>query len=333
MVSPAAVGTRGEAGRFPRLLSLLDRRAPLVVQTHDFPDLDAVASAWGLASLFDRLGIEACPCYQGAIRSRSLARLISELDIDLARCPAFGPATQIIVVDGSPSNGNVGLVEGSLLGVIDHHRGDEGPQAPFVDIEPELASCSTLIQEYWRDSGETLPRDLATALLAGIQSDTDFLSRRASDRDFAAYSALFTAGDFDLASRIVRTSLDLRELDLVIKALAGAETRNGTFFAWLPGSCGQEVLAILAEFVLRTEELKVTVVAECGEEGEGLDGVHVSVRSKDAKLSAFSIIKRALDGIGACGGHSHAAGGFIPQAAFPGLEILKERFFASSITT
>ena len=322
MAEPGAEG----GAAFARLAALLDKDRPVLVQTHDYPDIDAVASAWGLAGLLGRRGFAAECSYRGKIRARSLSRLVAELGLPLLEEPtplAGAAARQIVVVDGSPANGNVSLYEGELVGVIDHHCKSAEPEAPFVDLRPQLASCSAIVQGYWAGAGEALPRDLATALLAGIQSDTDFLSRRASQEDFAAYSALFAAGDFEKASRIVRTVLDLRELGLVVRALESSELREGLLWACLPGPSGQEVLAVLAEFVLRTEEIRAAVVMERGE-----GGVHLSVRSKDPALSAFALVRSALEGLGAGGGHSHSAGGFVPDAAFPGEGRLRERFFA-----
>jgi nanoRNase/pAp phosphatase (c-di-AMP/oligoRNAs hydrolase) len=313
-----------------RLIAILDSGRPVIVQTHDWPDLDAVASAWGLALLLRRRGFPTLVCHRGRIRSRSLSRLVSELRIELCDNLGTDRQAQIVVVDGSPANGNVELFPGCLVGVIDHHRREREPEALFVDIRPELASCSTLIHGYWSEAGEPLPRDLGTALIAGIQSDTDFLARSASACDFAAYTALFGQGDFALASQIVRTAFDLRELDLIVKALAGAVSRQGLFFGWLSGPCGQEVLGVLADFVLRAEELDLVVIAEFDEGGPDCEGVHISARSKNPALSAFSVVTRALEGIGSGGGHSHSAGGFVPRSTFPGTEALRERFLAQS---
>ncbi|MBL8968410.1 MAG: DHH family phosphoesterase [Spirochaetaceae bacterium] len=336
----AAGGASGAEPRFARLAALLSGGGPVLVQTHDYPDSAAGAAAWGLVELLGRRGVAAEIGYRGEIRSRSLARLLAELAIpirDLSRAggsEADAPGRRVVVVDGSPSNGNVSLVPGGLVGVVDHHCKVGEPLAPFVDVRPGLASCSSIIQGYWAETGEPMPRPIATALLAGIQSDTDFLSRRASPEDFAAYAELFAAGDFEKASRIVRTVLDLGELELVTRALDEAEIRDGLLWACLPGPCGQEVLAVLAEFVLRTEELRAAVVAELdapgphAPDGAGARGVHLSVRSKDPALSAFSLVRAALEGIGAGGGHSHSAGGFVPAASFPGEAALRERFFA-----
>lgn len=328
--SPGQAPTTDKGTALSSLLRVLDSSRPVVVQTHDYPDIDAVASAWSLARLLERRGFRAQTGYRGEIRSRSLSRLVDELGVGLRSSLPELNDSQILVVDGSPTNGNVSLLPGELCGVIDHHCRSVDPSAPFLDLRPELAACSTIIAGYWLESRAQIPRDLATALLAGIQSDTDFLSRRASPEDFAVYAALFTAGDFELASRIVRTVLDLGELKLISGALEHATIRDGLLWAWIPGPCGQEALAVLAEFVLRVEELKAAVVVEQDRTTSEGSGVHLSVRSKDPAFSAFDLVRMVLVGMGTGGGHSHSAGGFIPDSAFPGEEELRDRFFAAA---
>lgn len=313
------------ADRFPALAGLLEARRPVAVQTHDYPDIDAVASAWGLASLLRRRGFSAACRYRGELRSRSLRSLIYELDIDLAPVSEGEPELQVIVVDGSPANGNVSLAAGELVAVIDHHCESGAVSTPFLDLRPELASCSTMIRGYWEEAGWLPPRGIATALLAGIQSDTDFLSRSCSDADFAAYASLYREGDWELASRVVRTALDLRELGLIVAALGKAEVRDGLLFAFMRGPCGQEALAVLAEFALRAAELSAAVVAQ---EDEG--AIHVSVRSKSETVSAFGLVRAALGGIGSGGGHAHSAGGVVPMGSEQGEDALRERFFKAA---
>jgi len=310
---------------FRALLSLLEARRPVVVQTHDYPDIDAVASAWGLAELLRLRGYSAESCYVGELRSRSLKTLIAELGIELRPAQGLGSGPQVLVVDGSPANGNVSLAGGELVGVIDHHCKIGETEVPFLDLRPELAACSTMIRGYWEESGSVPPRGIATALLAGIQSDTDFLSSRCSDEDFAAYSALYRQGDWELASRIVRTVLDLRELGLVVSAIEDSIVREGLLFAFIREPCGQEALGVVAEFALRAEELAVAVVA-VRDEG----GVHVSVRSKRSAISAFGLVRSALAGLGSGGGHAHSAGGLVPTGSDPGVEALRERFFLAA---
>jgi nanoRNase/pAp phosphatase (c-di-AMP/oligoRNAs hydrolase) len=313
------------ADPFRSLLASLGARRPVAVQTHDYPDIDAAASAWGLARLLALRGIQA-PCgYRGELRSRSLRNLVARLGIELVPAEGFDPLALIVVVDGSPGNGNVSMGGRELAAVVDHHCKAGEANAPFVDLRPELAACSTMIRGYWAEAGEAVPRDISTALLAGIQSDTDFLSRRCSDEDFSAYAALYRSGDWEMASRIVRTTLDLRELGLVASALEEAVSRDGVLFAFIRESCGQEALSVLAEFALRAEELSAAVAVE-----KDPSGVHLSVRTKGEAVSAFSLVRAALEGIGGGGGHAHSAGGFVPAASDPGEKALRERFFLAA---
>ena len=100
--------------------------------------------------------------------------------------------------------------------------------------------------------------------------------------------------------------------------------RDGLLFAFMGGPCGQEALAVLAEFALRVEELSAAVVAERDE-----SGVRFSARSKSSELSAFALVRRALAGLGSGGGHSHSAGGFVPAAADPGEDCASRKIFPS----
>jgi nanoRNase/pAp phosphatase (c-di-AMP/oligoRNAs hydrolase) len=313
------------ADRYPDLISRLEPKRPVAVQTHDYPDIDAVGSAWGLSCLLRRNGFSAFCVYRGELRSRSLNHLIENLGIDIAPVAQLSPELQIIVVDGSPGNGNVTLAAGDLVAVIDHHCKSGDVSAPFLDLRPEIASCSTMIRGYWVEAGGEPPRNVATALLAGIQSDTDFLSRRCSDEDFEAFAALYHTGDWELASRVVRTVLDLRELGLIVSAIGRAVIRDGLLFAFVRGPCAQEALAVLAEFALRTEELSAAVVAEKDD-----SGVHISIRSQNAAISAFTLVTAALAGLGNGGGHAHSAGGIVPAAFDPGEVALGERFFKAA---
>jgi len=320
------------AERLGALLSCLDPRRPAAVLTHDYPDIDAVASAWALAALLRAQGRDAACFRRGETRSRSLGRLVEELGIEIGDASGDvegdgreGARRQLVVVDGSPANGNVSLPDGDLAAVIDHHRSVGETRVPFLDLRPGIASCSTMITGYWKEAGSALPGDMATALLAGIQSDSGFLSGRVSEEDLEAYASLYREGDWELARDIVLGVMDHRELELASAALAGAEAREGLLFVYAEGECGQEALAVTAEFALRAEGISVAVAAAPLE-----GGIHISARSRRRGLSAFDLVVAARAGIGSGGGHDHAAGGELKAAANPGPRAIGERFFAAA---
>jgi nanoRNase/pAp phosphatase (c-di-AMP/oligoRNAs hydrolase) len=96
-----------------------------------------------------------------------------------------------IVVDGNSTNTNARQVTDNLFGVIDHHGNAEIPACSFMDIRPDYGSCSTIIEGYWHELGLSPDRAAATALLMGIQMDTDFLSRRVNQADLDALHRIF----------------------------------------------------------------------------------------------------------------------------------------------
>ncbi|QQO10476.1 DHH family phosphoesterase [Breznakiella homolactica] len=298
----------------------------VVIQPHDYPDHDAVASAFGLAGLLSRFGFQPQILYRGLIRSHSLWAMITELDIpmvrvregqapeDLLDCPC-------IVVDGNPNNTNARQITNNLIGVVDHHANSVKPDCPFVDIRTSYGSCATIIADYW-DEAELFPnKDTATALLMGIEMDTDFLSRRVSPPDLDALHRLFFRADWQFGTRVVKASLSKKDLPAFAMAAANARIQGGLFFTVLTIDTTQEVVSILADFFLRLREISVSVIIE--NQGERH---HVSVRSRVADISAAKVIQDALTDIGQGGGHDHMAGGDLDPSKETSEEILFQRF-------
>lgn len=305
-----------------RLESLLDRQQPVLIQTHDFPDHDALGAACGLCELLLRHGFDARMVYGGLLQSISLQTMIDRLEIPVERLETNTGSNnfQTIVVDGSPVNRTVRQTAGPLIGVIDHHPARRALHCPFVDIRPQMGSCSAIIWQYWKEANETPDRTTATALLAGIQLDTDFLSRRVTPDDLEAHYHLFTLADVDLAREVVRTSMDVTQLPIIGDALRTCYI-NGTFlYTELCGDYTSELLSVLADFLLRLREITFVVVAEI----RGTE-YHLSARTRDRTIDAGFVVRTALEDIGSGGGHPHMAGGVMKAEAWPGREEMIKR--------
>ncbi|MDR3123127.1 MAG: DHH family phosphoesterase [Treponema sp.] len=332
--------------RFSRLLEMLEEscrlsdcffgssgpmKAPLrrvVIQTHDFPDHDAMASAFALSLLLERFGFVPKLLYRGIIRSYSLWSMISDLAIPVTRITGEVSEewrhTPCIVVDGNPTNSNAQQMTDLLLGVIDHHGNSEQPDCPFVDIRTDYGACSSIIESYWHELNLSPDKIAATALLMGIQMDTDFLSRRVHRADLDALHRIFLTADWEYGSRVVKAALSKKDLNSLQTAIANARMQEGIFFSVINEEITQEVISILADFFLRLREVSITILVE--NKGETRP---VSVRSQLQGVSAARVIQAALQGIGEGGGHDYMAGGLL----FPGTEIsdddLFERFFSA----
>jgi nanoRNase/pAp phosphatase (c-di-AMP/oligoRNAs hydrolase) len=310
---------------FRVLAGLLDRTRPVLIQTHDFPDHDAVGAAYGLRELLRRKGFMAEITCGTGIQSISLAAMIARMGIAVTPfdTEAGDHDIQTIVVDGSPASGTVKTVAGTLVGVIDHHPAKTQLVCPFADIRLGTGSCSSIVWTYWRDESETPDKTTATALLAGIQLDTDFLSRRVSRTDLDAHYSLFFLGDCELAREVVRMSLSLDQLTEIGRAFVSFRTKDSVILAELCGDYSGELLSVLADFLLRLREITFTVVI-----ANGPTDTRLSARTRDRDIDAGSIIRKVLSGRGSGGGHPHMAGGCFTRGKYPGADHLLEEIAA-----
>lgn len=101
------------------------RAKKVYIQTHDFPDMDAIASAFGLQRLLAYYGINATPCYQGRIDKLSTRRMTELLDIDIQPYSRIQeqmrPEDIVICVDSQKNGGNITDFTGREVACIDHH--------------------------------------------------------------------------------------------------------------------------------------------------------------------------------------------------------------------
>jgi nanoRNase/pAp phosphatase (c-di-AMP/oligoRNAs hydrolase) len=213
---------------------------------------------------------------------------------------------------------NARQITDNLFGVIDHHGNSGAPDCPFADIRTGYGACSSIIESYWHELALTPDRVTATALLMGIQMDTDFLSRRVHQADLDALHRIFFIADWEYGSRVVKTALSKKDLNSLQLAVANARIQEGLFFTVISEDTTQEVISIMADFFLRLREISITVLVE--NKGEIRP---VSVRSQLPEVSAARVIKTALQDIGEGGGHDYMAGGLL----FPSLEISDDDLF------
>ena len=90
----------------------LCRNRRVFIQTHNFPDPDAVSSAFGLQYFLKQYGIDAILCYAGKIEKLNTKRMLSVFDIDMMYIDDITDMTQedyIITVDAQKYNANISI--------------------------------------------------------------------------------------------------------------------------------------------------------------------------------------------------------------------------------
>ena len=288
------------------------KNEPVVyIQTHNYPDHDAVASAFGLQHLLRELGTASHIVYEGEIQSGSLLTMIEELSIDIHHIGDHNltEASKIIIVDGCKGNKNVTDLIGDEIAIIDHHQAKSPEDVPFSDIRPDYGACSTLIYGYYRDLNISVPRMVATALMIGINMDTSLLTRGVSKEDIRAYADLYTLSDLRLQNSILRNYIQTRDLSFYRYAIDHVEINDNAAFCFFSDGCNQNLMGILGDFFLSLEE--VEFVALCAKNSES---INFSVRSERNEWDASFIIQELLKGIGFGGGHGDMAGGIVKDS-------------------
>jgi nanoRNase/pAp phosphatase (c-di-AMP/oligoRNAs hydrolase) len=286
----------------------------IFIQTHNFPDPDAVAAAFGLKELLDSQGIHTEIIYDGELQRHALIQMIAHLNIPIHHWKHYEliESDRIIIVDGCKGNANVEDLIGREIAVIDHHMSLTTDDVEMTDIRPEYGSSSTMICEYFRERGVTPSRQAASALHIGLARDTDLFTRGMTEMDLAALSFLYPLSDKGLVNNILRNNIQLTDLDYYRKLLSNLEVSKGLAFCYLPEGCPQNLMGILGDFILSLQEIHfVCLFAMNG------DKISLSFRNNWKDKDASSIMKKFSTGIGRGGGHKDMAGGILDDGVQP----------------
>ena len=279
------------------------------IQTHNFPDPDAIASAYGLQKLLSVYGVPSKLCYDGRIDKLSASKMLDMFHIQMSTYASLAADMKekdyIICVDTQKNSGNVTDFKGDEVACIDHHP-------TFVPMEYQYqniritGACSTLIAEYYAAQGYTPDKDTAAALLYGLKMDTLQFTRGVTDSDIKMFEFLFFHCDQEKLARLERNNMEFDDLKAYGAAIESIELYDKTGFSCIPFPCPDALIAILSDFILALIEVEVAVVSSYRE-----DGIKLSVRSEDPKVHAGNLVHSALEGIGSGGGHATMAGGMI----------------------
>ncbi len=279
------------------------------LQTHNFPDPDAIASAYGLQRLLERHGVASTLCYDGRIDKLSSQKMLETLGIEMTPSEQLlmGRWDYIICVDTQKRSGNVTDLIGDEVACVDHHPTFVPVEYRWQDIQP-AGACATLVAQHYAKLGETPDRNTATALLYGIKMDTLQFTRGVTGSDIQMFQFLHPLCDPDKLAYLERNNMELGDLRAYGAAIENIRIYGTMGFSSVPFPCPDAMLAILADFILSLVEVEVAVVFSRRE-----DGIKFSVRSEDSRVHAGELIRGALAGLGDGGGHAEMAGGMIQQ--------------------
>lgn len=294
--------------KLDELLEVLTKKH-VFIQTHNYPDQDAIASAAGLKELLKYKKIEATICYQGQIDKANTMKMVELLNIELYHVSQIlmDKDDEIILVDSQKGNVNIEDLIGYEVACIDHHCIMDIAQYSFSDIRSDVGACASIIASYFVENNIPISRETATTLAYGIRMDTHTLARGASDLDIDMFCLLCKNADMDILSRFYFSDITVKDLNSYQRAITNLKINGLIGITRLEENCTEAMLGSISDFILSLAEIEFSIIST-----RRAGGVKFSVRSVDKNIDASKIIRDALKGIGDGGGHAVMAAGFAP---------------------
>lgn len=320
--------TKGFNG-YQDFVDLVKRAGPqrAALFTHRCPDPDAIGSMMGMSWLLHRaFGIESDLFYAGEVSHPQNAAITNLLDPSLHRVDDDYRADRYglrILLDTIPENAGVGKQTVKFDAVFDHHR-DLPHNYEGIVVHRKCGSCSSIIYdlakhivvpEDWFSDDVDGDQKVATALIAGIVTDTEYMmSDDSTELEFKAFSDLFEFRNSGFLKQIVFFKRPKYWIDTKAKASIDPKIEDGYAVVGLGliPEKERDLIADLADEAVQWASVETAVVfAVVG--GERIEG---SVRSVNASLTVADFCKK-LAGKHGCGGGKHGKGAYkMPLGGF-----------------
>lgn len=280
------------------------------IQTHNFPDPDAISSAFGLQQFLACHGVSATLCYDGRIDRLNAKKMLDTFKITMFSkddLPHMKEDDLIVLVDSQKKNSNVTDLIGEEVACIDHHPIFFPYDYKYQDIQP-VGSCACIIASYYQRTNTPISPNCAAALAYGIKMDTADFTRGTTTLDTEMLSFLFSHANWELVTDMYANIMEFDDLKAYGAAIQNIQIFDGTGFAYIPFNCAQALIAIISDFILSLDVVDIAVIYAMQ-----TDGIRFSVRCEQNRIHAGNLIAQALLPFGSGGGHPSMAGGMIPS--------------------
>lgn len=290
-------------------LSELLKYNDIVIQCHDNPDADALASGFAVHYYLTKMGKEPLFIYRGRnkIQKSNLVIMCKKLGIPVNYEPDFEREPELLLtVDCQYGQRNVTATKARNIATIDHHQ-ISGEVPKLSEIRSSVGSCSTVIWDMLQDEGIDIKSEkkLSTALYYGLYTDTGKLSEVSHplDRDMLDMLLYNKA----LITKMSNSNISLKELSITGEAILNNEYHKKNRYLIIQAQpCDPNILGVMSDFSLETDGVDVCLAYYVSPEE-----IKFSVRSCDKEVHANELAAFLAEGIGGGGGHIYKAGGSI----------------------
>lgn len=312
----------------------------MVIQCHDNPDADAVASGWALFLYLKKNGKPVRLIYSGKnrITKANMVLLCRELQIPIEHVEELDKKPELLIcVDCRYGGGAASRFEAEEVAVIDHHRsGKYDPELPKLsEVRETYGACSTIVWDMLLDSGFDPAENtgLATALFYGLFMDTARLQELRHPKDMDMRDALQLHCQSDLLFKLQNCNLSEDDLETMGMALVGcrhyAYAEDKKFSIVNVKQCDPNLLGVISDLVMENEKTDVCVAfcVQLNTAENRRSFVKFSVRSCIADARADYLAAFLAKGIGGGGGHARKSGGTLREGV---LTLIHEEEFSDT---
>lgn len=283
----------------------------IIIQCHNFPDADAVASGFGVYRYLCLNGKKPRLIYSGPqkISKPNMLIMIEKLEIPIEYVEQLEYTPELLVtVDCIYGESNVKKFPAENIAVIDHHIcGNDISLPELCEIRSSYGSCSSVIAKLFEDEkiNVNAESNLATALYYGLFMDTNAFSEigHPADKDLRDFACF----DNNLINLLRNSNLTHREMEIAGEALNHCryDDKYGTAIVEAR-PCDPNILGFIGDLLIQ-----VSTVDHCIVYCHLNTGYKLSVRSCTYKINASELAQYITENVGGGGGHSAKAGGFI----------------------
>ena len=281
------------------------------------PDADAIASAAALQAIANHFGVEADILYDGDLGHHENRAFVNLLDIELTELSAAADreydtvaAFEHRVIDETDRPVDI---------LIDHSEPDEAPDVEFQDLRPSMSSVSTIMTKYVQEYDMHLEKDVATALLYGIRTETVDFKRDTTPADLTAAAYLYPFAAHETLEQVESPSMSPETLDVLAEAIHNRDVRGSHLVSSAGFVTDEDALSEAAQHLLNLEG--VTTAAVFGITDER---IYIAAQSRDIRIDIGNVLSDAYAELGETIGHSKQATAAIPLGIFTGLEVTDE---------
>jgi nanoRNase/pAp phosphatase (c-di-AMP/oligoRNAs hydrolase) len=325
-----------------RTMLLAHRQDRHLIILQDFPDPDALSSAWTYQLIAQQYEIKCDIVYAGALSHQENIALVKLTNLPAQRWTLqtlkgkdlTSSYQGFVLIDNQGTTSQlVPVVEQAgipLVAIIDHHSLQNDVKSEFIDIRPAVRATATIFTQYLQagllslDSSINQHVKCATALMHGLRSDTNRLMQAQED-DFMAAAYLSRFYDAQLLNAVLQANRSKRVMDVIERSLKNRIVQNNFSIAGVGylRYDDRDAIPQAADFLVTEENVHTAVVyGIVHDEDDELEVVIGSLRTTKLTLDPDEFIKEAFgqDSSGRFfGGGRTSAGGFeIPMGFLSG---------------